>query len=54
MLFLLGLVAALVASACSNIGVLLQALEARDEPKSLELRPSLLLVLLRRPAGFSA
>ena len=48
MLFLLGLTAALLASACFNVGVVLQALEARDEPKSLELRLSLLAVLLRR------
>ncbi|HEY7398565.1 MAG TPA: hypothetical protein VH538_09700 [Gaiellaceae bacterium] len=46
--FLLGLTAALVASACFNVGVVLQALEARGEPKSLELRLSLLAVLLRR------
>lgn len=48
MLFLLGLAAALVASACFNVGVVLQALEARIEPKSLELRLSLLAALLRR------
>lgn len=49
MLFLLGLTSALVASACFNVGVVLQALEARGEPKSLGLRLSLLGVLLRRP-----
>ena len=49
MLFLVGLASALVASACFNVGVVLQALEARNKPKSLELRLSLLAVLLRRP-----
>ena len=48
MLLVLGLLAALVASACFNIGVLLQAIEARNEPKSLQLRLSLLTALLRR------
>jgi uncharacterized membrane protein len=46
---LLGLTAALVASALFNVGLALQALEARATPKSLSLRFSLLLRLLRRP-----
>jgi drug/metabolite transporter (DMT)-like permease len=49
MLFLLGLACALLASACFNVGVLLQALEAREQPASRQLRFSLLTVLLRRP-----
>jgi drug/metabolite transporter (DMT)-like permease len=49
MLLLAGLACALLASVCFNLGVLLQALEARDQPKSRELRLSLLAVLLRRP-----
>jgi hypothetical protein len=47
-MFALGLVAALVASAMFNVGAALQALEARGQPRSLELRPSLLVRLLRR------
>jgi drug/metabolite transporter (DMT)-like permease len=47
-MFLLGLAAALVASAMFNLGAALQALEARDQPRSLELRLSLLGRLLRR------
>jgi drug/metabolite transporter (DMT)-like permease len=46
---LLGLTAALVASALFNVGLALQALEARATPKSLSLRFSLLVRLLRRP-----
>jgi hypothetical protein len=46
---LLGLTAALVASALFNVGLALQALEARAMPKSLSLRFSLLVRLLRRP-----
>jgi drug/metabolite transporter (DMT)-like permease len=49
MLFLVGLLAALLASACFNVGVLLQALEARREPKTRGLRLSLLTGLLHRP-----
>lgn len=47
-MFLLGLAAALVASALFNLGVALQAVEARREPKALGLRLSLLGHLLRR------
>jgi drug/metabolite transporter (DMT)-like permease len=46
---LLGLASALVASALFNVGLALQALEARATPKSLSLRFSLLVRLLRRP-----
>jgi len=46
---LLGLTAALVASVLFNVGLALQALEARATPKSLSLRLSLLVRLLRRP-----
>jgi drug/metabolite transporter (DMT)-like permease len=46
---LLGLASALVASALFNVGLALQALEARATPKSLSLRVSLLVRLLRRP-----
>jgi len=46
---LLGLASALVASALFNVGLALQALEARAAPKSLSLRFSLLVRLLRRP-----
>jgi hypothetical protein len=45
----LGLIAALVASALFNVGMALQALEARKAPRSLALTGSLLLRLLRRP-----
>jgi uncharacterized membrane protein len=47
-MFLLGLAAALLASAMFNVGAALQALEARDQPRRLELRLSLLGRLLRR------
>jgi hypothetical protein len=47
--FVLGLVAALAASALFNVGLALQALEARDAPAVLSLRVSLLARLLRRP-----
>jgi hypothetical protein len=47
--FALGLVAALVASALFNIGLALQALEARATPNSLSLRLSLLTRLLQSP-----
>jgi uncharacterized membrane protein len=45
----LGLAAALAASALFNVGLLLQALEARREPRSRSLRLSLVASLLRRP-----
>ena len=45
---LLGLASALVASALFNVGLALQALEARATPKSLSLRFSLLVRLIRR------
>jgi drug/metabolite transporter (DMT)-like permease len=44
----LGLAAALVASALFNIGIALQGIEARDAPKKLGLRVSLLTSLFRR------
>ncbi len=49
MVYALGLVAALVASALFNVGLALQALEARAAPDRLSLRLSLLTRLLRRP-----
>jgi drug/metabolite transporter (DMT)-like permease len=48
-MFWLGLVSALVASALFNLGVALQALEARATPKDEGLKVSLLVRLLRRP-----
>lgn len=48
-MFLLALAAALLASVLFNIGIALQALEARRAPRSLGLRLSLLGRLLRRP-----
>ncbi len=48
-MYALGLVAALVASALFNVGIALQGIEARDAPKSLELRVSLLWRLLHQP-----
>jgi drug/metabolite transporter (DMT)-like permease len=47
-MFVLGLVAALVSSAMFNVGAALQAIEARVQPKRLELRLGLLTRLLRR------
>lgn len=47
-MFLLGLAAALLASAMFNVGAALQALEARGQPRALALRLSLLGRLLRR------
>jgi len=47
-MLVLGLAAALVASALFNIGLALQALEARDAPKWLGNKLSLLMLLLRR------
>jgi drug/metabolite transporter (DMT)-like permease len=46
--FALGLAAALAASALFNVGIALQGIEARDAPKALSLRVSLLTRLLRR------
>jgi drug/metabolite transporter (DMT)-like permease len=46
--FALGLAAAFVASVLFNVGIALQGIEARDTPKSLGLRVSLLGQLLRR------
>lgn len=48
-MFLVGVAAALLASAMFNLGLALQALEARDAPKSLDLRVGLLWRLLRKP-----
>lgn len=48
-MFALGLAAALVASVLFNVGLALQALEARAAPASLSLRLSLLVRLFRRP-----
>jgi drug/metabolite transporter (DMT)-like permease len=47
--FALGVLAALAASALFNVGVALQAFEAREAPKEQGLRVSLLAALLRRP-----
>ncbi len=47
--FALGLIAALLASALFNLGVALQAIEARKAPRELGLRVSLLERLIRRP-----
>ncbi len=47
-MFALGLGAALVASVLFNVGIALQGLEARDAPRSLSLRFSLLPRLLKR------
>ncbi|MBA3844585.1 MAG: hypothetical protein H0X39_18555 [Actinobacteria bacterium] len=48
-MFFVGVGAALVASVLFNLGLALQALEARKAPKSLDLRVGLLWQLLRRP-----
>src|SRR5581483_4500617 len=48
MLLVLGVTAAVVASLLFNLGLVLQALEARREPPELALRLRLALVLLRR------
>jgi len=45
----LGIVAALAASALFNVGLLLQAVEARKQPRERSLRLSLVASLLRRP-----
>jgi drug/metabolite transporter (DMT)-like permease len=47
--FALGLAAAILASLLFNLGMALQALEARRAPRELALRASLLVRLLRRP-----
>jgi drug/metabolite transporter (DMT)-like permease len=47
--FLVGAAAALLASAMFNLGLALQALEARKAPKSLDLQVGLLWRLLRKP-----
>jgi hypothetical protein len=47
-MFALGVAAALVASILFNVGLALQALEARTAPPSLSLRVSLLVRLLQR------
>lgn len=44
-----GLLAALAAALCFNVGVALQAFEARNAPPERSLRLSLLAVLARRP-----
>lgn len=46
---LVGLAAALVASVLFNVGIVLQAIDARVAPRSLGLRFALLLRLFRRP-----
>jgi hypothetical protein len=46
---LVGLVAALTASVLFNVGVVLQAIDARVSPRRLALRFGLLLRLVRRP-----
>jgi drug/metabolite transporter (DMT)-like permease len=48
MLLALGVVAAVAASVLFNLGLVLQALEARREPSELQLRLRLVLVLVRR------
>jgi drug/metabolite transporter (DMT)-like permease len=48
-MYALGLAAALVASVLFNVGLALQAREARAAPKSLSLRLSLVVRLLQRP-----
>ncbi len=48
-MLLLGLIAALAASLLFNVGIVLQALDARDAPRALSLRLGLLRRLLQRP-----
>ena len=48
-MLVVGLVAALAASVLFNVGIVLQAIDARVAPRSLGLRLSLLGRLLRRP-----
>lgn len=48
-MLVLGLVAALVASVLFNVGIVLQALDARAAPRELSNKVGLLAVLFRRP-----
>ena len=48
-MFLLGLAAAIVAAILFNVGIALQAIEARRSPKSLSLKVGLVGYLLQRP-----
>jgi len=48
-MFLLGLAAAIVAAILFNVGIALQAIEARRSPKSLSLKVGLVGHLLQRP-----
>ena len=48
-MYALGLLAAVAASVLFNVGLAFQAIEARSAPKSLSLRATLLLRLLKRP-----
>jgi drug/metabolite transporter (DMT)-like permease len=48
-MFFLGLIAAVAAAVMFNIGIALQALEARKAPKSLSLTLGIIWHLLRRP-----
>jgi drug/metabolite transporter (DMT)-like permease len=48
-MIVVGIAAALVASALFNVGIALQALEAKRSPRQLGLRVGLLAALLRRP-----
>jgi hypothetical protein len=48
-MFFIGLLSAVAASAMFNVGIALQGLEARQAPRRLGLRVSLLTTLLRRP-----
>ena len=47
-MLVVGLIAALVASALFNVGIALQGIEARSAPAALGLRASLLVLLLHR------
>ena len=49
MTFLLGLAAAIAAAILFNVGIALQAIEARRSPKSLSLKVGLVGYLLQRP-----
>jgi drug/metabolite transporter (DMT)-like permease len=48
-MFLLGLAAAIIAAILFNVGIALQAIEARRSPKSLSLKVGLVGYLLQRP-----
>ena len=48
-MLLVGIACAVTASLLFNTGIALQALEARETPRSTSLRPSLLVLLLRQP-----